>query len=95
MEFYNFEKLFPNGSLLYNQNLLDKLLTLSTNKQVSGTLYQNRLDLLSYDYYGTVELWWALAYYNKIKNPMEFDITTLSLPNKEELINLIREYIDD
>ena len=31
----------------------------------------NRLDLISFKYYGTVKLWWAIAVANDIQNPFE------------------------
>jgi nucleoid-associated protein YgaU len=35
--------------------------------------YENRLDLISYKFYGSVFLWWAIAAMNNIKNPMKVD----------------------
>jgi hypothetical protein len=33
----------------------------------SGTTFQG----LSFRYYGTITLWWAIAYANNIKNPLD------------------------
>lgn len=35
--------------------------------------YENRLDLISYKFYGTVFLWWAIAVMNHLDNPMKVD----------------------
>lgn len=36
--------------------------------------YENRLDLISYKFYGTPLLWWAIAMVNNISNPLDVDI---------------------
>lgn len=33
--------------------------------------YENRIDLISYRFYGTPLLWWAIAVMNKIQDPMD------------------------
>lgn len=33
--------------------------------------YENRMDLISYKFYGTPLLWWAIARANKIQDPMD------------------------
>lgn len=33
--------------------------------------YENRLDLISHEVYGTSMLWWAIANMNNIENPLE------------------------
>ena len=53
------------------------------------TQYTHRPDLLAYDYYGTVKLWWVFAQRNMdiIKDPI-FDMragTTIFLPKPEKL----------
>lgn len=35
--------------------------------------YENRLDLISYKFYGNVFLWWAIASVNHLDNPMKVD----------------------
>lgn len=36
--------------------------------------YENRLDLISYKFYGTPLLWWAIATVNNISNPLDIDV---------------------
>lgn len=33
--------------------------------------YENRIDLISYKFYGTPLLWWAIAVMNNITNPLD------------------------
>ena len=35
---------------------------------------ENRMDLVSYKFYNTPYLWWAIAIMNHIKNPMRLDV---------------------
>jgi len=35
--------------------------------------YENHLDLISYKFYGSVFLWWAIATVNHLDNPMKVD----------------------
>jgi len=54
--------------------------------------YNNRPDLLSYDYYGTPRLWWVFSVYNgnSIKDPI-YDLVTgmqIIIPSKNSLVGL-------
>ena len=33
--------------------------------------FENRIDLISHEVYGTSMLWWAIAVMNNIENPLE------------------------
>lgn len=55
--------------------------------------YQNRPDLLSYDYYGTTDLWWVFAIVNPdiIKDPLK-DMKTgiqINIPRFDRLSRLL------
>lgn len=52
-----------------------------------------RLDLLAYSYYGNVSLWWIIAAYNGIVNPL-IDMTvgqSLRIPNKTLVEQIIQK----
>lgn len=89
---YSLQSVFPSGDML-NINLLESILNLEAETEVSAIRYENRLDLLSYDYYNTTDLWWLLAYYNSIENPMNFDKETLLVPSFEDIKELLDAYI--
>lgn len=79
--------------IFQNEELNQEILKLRLQNSVNvGYKYSNRLDLVSFDFYETVELWWAIAVYNRIINPTSFENEVLYLFNKQDLINLIQEY---
>lgn len=50
--------------------------------------YENRLDLISYEFYNTPFLWWAIAIMNGIENPIE-DVKSgivLRIPDRQNII---------
>lgn len=48
---------------------------------------EDRLDLVSYKFYGTPNLWWAIARLNNIKNPMRLEVgIILRIPPLEKVI---------
>lgn len=57
--------------------------------------YSNELlDQISYHYYGTELLWWAIAFYNDIIDPMIITNRILYIPNRTELDSLLIRYIE-
>ena len=47
---------------------------------------ENRIDKLSYFFYGTTYLWWVLCLYNRISNPFDLPIQTKILaPSLDDL----------
>lgn len=47
----------------------------------------DRLDLLSWKYYGTPKYWWILAYYNSIENPFSLPYGTIvRIPDMQTLL---------
>ena len=51
--------------------------------------YVNRLDLVSYDYYGSVNYWYIIALASDIHNPLDVPIgTTLRIPTLASLFTL-------
>jgi hypothetical protein len=54
--------------------------------------YKNqRLDVLADQFYGDGSLYWIIALFNKISNPLNFDINYLAIPLD---INAILNYIE-
>lgn len=50
--------------------------------------YVNRLDLVSYRFYGTPLLWWAIAVVNHIDNPMDVKAgIVLRIPTLKSIYN--------
>lgn len=49
------------------------------------------LDKLSYSYYDTYELWWAIGLYNKIISPLEVLPNEIKIPDRLELEELLRK----
>lgn len=89
---YSLSLYFPDGDFLSNKELLESLKELPPDKQLSGYDYQNRLDLLSYDSYGNVELWWVLGIYNDIINPIDFDIQVLYVPLLSDVESVLNKF---
>lgn len=51
--------------------------------------YENRLDKVSFDYYGTVVLWWVIAQASGLRNPLYVPIgTVLRIPPYATLFKL-------
>ena len=49
---------------------------------------QNRLDLISYDFYGTPLLWWVIAMVNNISNPFDVEAgIVLRIPSIQTVYN--------
>lgn len=85
---------FSDGDFLSNRQLLSEIRELPPREQHNGYNYQNRLDLLSHDAYGTVELWWLVGIYNNIISPMDFEINTLYTPALDDVNVLLEKYRD-
>ena len=93
MNIYSLANYFPSGIFLENDALIKEIKNLEIDKSINSLLYQNRLDLLSYDCYGNSDLWWILAIYNDIKNPMKFEAKELSIPSITNITTLLSKYI--
>ena len=53
----------------------------------------NRPDMISYDVYGTVDLWWVIFEFNKINDPL-FDLKLgqqIRIPDKDRVIEAINK----
>jgi hypothetical protein len=52
--------------------------------------WEGRLDLLSYELYGTVDLWWAVAELNHLVDPFTEVVSGVQLrvPSRDRLLNL-------
>lgn len=75
----------------YNDYFGSSYGTLFNNTIKRSTPYvikqKDRLDLLSYRYYGTTSLWWAIAMYNSnVYHPMVLTTgDTINIPSKEDI----------
>lgn len=50
---------------------------------------ENRLDLISYRFYGTPLYWWAIAYASEIKDPFKVPVgTVLRIPEPSTLYSI-------
>lgn len=48
----------------------------------------DRLDVLSFRFYGTPDLWWYLAYANQLSNPLELEPgKVIMIPKYEKLFS--------
>lgn len=58
---------------------------------------QSRIDLLAYDYYDDVSLWWVIARVNNIKNPLIELVpgTELKIPTKAAVMEALSEVIQE
>lgn len=51
--------------------------------------YENRLDLVSYKFYGVTLYWWAIAYASGITNPLQVPVgTSLRIPSVNTIQNI-------
>ena len=60
---------------------------------VNDTLYvvepecENRIDMVSFKFYNTPHLWWAIAMMNHIKNPMRLEVgIVLRIPPLDNIV---------
>lgn len=80
----------PYPDVLGNEIVYQGISKLPVKSRIQvGYKYRNRLDKVADDVYGDVNYWWAIALYNNIKNPMDFENTELALFEKQDLLNLI------
>lgn len=78
------------GTDIYFGLLRDPIVQDATDMQYQVTQgFENRLDLISNNFYGTPNLWWVIAMVNDINDPMlGVDIgTKLRIPTKTRLAN--------
>ena len=75
----------------YNDFFGSSYSLLFTNTVRRSTPYvvkqKDRLDLISYNYYGNTSLWWAIALYNpSIYHPLILNVgDTINIPSKEDI----------
>ncbi len=50
------------------------------------------LDAVSHKEYGTEQLWWVLAYYNDIIDPMNPGVVVVRIPDLYDIENLMLRY---
>jgi hypothetical protein len=57
---------------LYNPVLTRETLSFQVNKTIIASKYDQRPDLMAYDFYGNSKLWWIIVHYNRdvIKDPI-------------------------
>lgn len=67
----------------------DKIRALPCDSSVFVSYYNGRLDLVAHALYGNPLLWWVLAEYNSIIDPLDFDIEEIYFPNRSEVEALL------
>jgi len=81
------------GSQAYSKSrfVIDlKNLSFSAEAYSKGDL----LDKVSFDYYGTEELWPIVALYNDVIDPLSKDNVLLRIPSKSEVEKLLIDYVE-
>lgn len=88
---------YQNLKLLTNKDGItyiespEKFVIKETNKDSFYSVesaVENRLDLISYMFYRTPLLWWAIAVVNKIQNPMDCKVgMVLRIPTLDSINN--------
>lgn len=71
-------------------DFLEELKKLPVEKYVNVS--DEYLDAVSFEEYGTEELWWVIARYNDIINPMSPGTIVVSLPPLYEINELMLKY---
>lgn len=92
---YAINNVFPDGDML-TQELTSKIRQLPLEKEIvliDGL--QTRLDLVSYQQYGTSDLWWLIAIYNEILDVTDtsLQILKLKLPSLADITELLTNYV--
>ena len=88
------ENHFSDGDML-NVELTEAIKALPVEREVQLEYkHKNRLDLMSYDYYGCTELWWFIAIYNNINDVMcmQQDMR-ISLPSIDGITRLLNNHL--
>lgn len=89
---FSIESIF-GADFLDKQEVLEGIKKLSVQNDVYVTdRYKNRLDNISYDCYGKTDLWWVLAVFNDIIDPMEFDNQSIKVPYLQDINSLLVNY---
>lgn len=92
---YAIETIFPDGDML-TPELMHSIHELPIDREiVLDIAHRNRLDIVSYKYYNTVELWWLIGIYNDIQDAtnMGDSILKLKLPRLADITSLLNEYV--
>lgn len=90
MSLYSMSNYIPNinGKLdTLSSPLLRELKNLPTDSKLPvNNIY---LDEISYEKYGTEQLWWVLGYYNGISDPYISESITINIPSISDLEKLM------
>lgn len=92
---YAIENVFPDGDML-TQELTKSIRELPLEKEIildSGL--KTRFDLISYQQYGTTDLWWLIAIYNEVSDVTDtsIDLIKLKLPSLADITALLSNYV--
>ena len=84
------KRIYYNGTYCKESHYIMDIPYKPTDKYLTvDTHYANRLDLVSYDYYGTVNYWYIIAIASNIHNPLDVPIgTVLRLPTLASLFTI-------
>ena len=68
----------------------DYIVKLPSDTSVVASDYNGRLDLLAHSFYENPLLWWIIAEYNSILDPIDFsDVSVLYIPNKDDVTEML------
>lgn len=84
------KKIYYDGTYCRESHYLMDIPYKETDRYiVVDSRYVNRLDLVSYDYYGTVVYWYVIANASNLHNPLDVPIgTILRLPTLASLFTV-------
>lgn len=83
---YDFEIQFPDGDM-FKPEVIAKIKSLPLDKQIIlDYTNHNRFDLISYQQYGSSNLWWIIALYNDIVDIHTNTKFKIKIPKFENII---------
>jgi hypothetical protein len=84
------KKIYYEGQLCRESHYMINIPYKDTDQYITVTTqYANRLDLVSYDYYGTVNYWYVIALASDIHNPIDVPVgTILRIPTLASLFTV-------
>ena len=92
---YLFEDLLVYDPIITLLSEYKSYLLLNSDYKKLEEIYYQRPDKLSYDEYGTVDLWYLILYVNDVPSIMDFSVQNIYIPSVSSIHELIKNYIPD
>lgn len=87
------EKVFPDQDIVNNPDIIEAIKEIEVEAVVNGKgKYQNRLDQVAYEYLKDPQLWWVIAIFNDIIDPMTTEIEQIKVPSLDGTLEALRPY---